>query len=235
MTELLARPARRLSRRSAGLAWGHGADVRRGYLGVRPWRRPLPGRPPPGVRDRRHQAERGLPARLPRPRRAGRGPGRWVRARARDRRGGPVLRRPRRRPGHHRDPGAPGRPDRDPDHRGHQRRWQAGAEARFTLATLPVDGEPYWGGAEPVVLPPIEECDTPQFGLHRGGTISFDPATSFTITPDGPVVTGSGESVPGSLTTTVMPWTRWACSTRRTPCRPPPPGSCSPDGCRRWT
>jgi Thioesterase-like superfamily len=68
-----------------------------------------------------------------------------------------------------------------------------GAEARFTLATLPVAGEPYWGGTEPAVLPPIEECDTPQHGLHRGATISFDPATTFTIGPDGPVVTGRGE------------------------------------------
>src|ERR1700734_553368 len=61
-----------------------------------------------------------------------------------------------------------------------------GAEARFTLATLPSDGEPYGGGAEPVVLPPIEECDRPH-GLHGGATIAFDPATSFAVTPDGPV------------------------------------------------
>src|ERR1700761_6187321 len=37
-----------------------------------------------------------------------------------------------------------------------------GAEARFTLATLPADGEPYWGGSKPVALPPLEECDTPR-------------------------------------------------------------------------
>jgi hypothetical protein len=67
-----------------------------------------------------------------------------------------------------------------------------GAEARFTLATLPSDGEPYWGAAEPVVLPPIEECEAPH-GLHGGAAIAFDPATSFAVTPDGPVVTGSGE------------------------------------------
>jgi len=67
-----------------------------------------------------------------------------------------------------------------------------GAEARFTLATLPADGEPYWGGSKPVALPPIEECVTPR-GLHRGATISFDPATTFDVTPDGPVVTGDGE------------------------------------------
>jgi hypothetical protein len=67
-----------------------------------------------------------------------------------------------------------------------------GAEARFTLATLPAAGEPYWGGAKPVVLPPIEECIRPR-GLHGGAAISFDPATTFDVTPDGPVVTGSGE------------------------------------------
>jgi acyl-coenzyme A thioesterase PaaI-like protein len=68
-----------------------------------------------------------------------------------------------------------------------------GAAARFTLATLPDGGEPYWGGAEPPVLPPIGECEPPRRGGRRGTTVSLDPATSFTITPDGPLVTGKGE------------------------------------------
>ncbi len=42
------------------------------------------------------------------------------------------------------------------------------------------------------MLPPIEECIRPR-GLHGGATISFDPATTFDVTPDGPVVTGGGE------------------------------------------
>jgi len=68
-----------------------------------------------------------------------------------------------------------------------------GAQARFTLATLPDGGEPYWGGAEPPALPPVAECQPPR-RRHRGGTtVSLDPATSFTITPDGPLVTGKGE------------------------------------------
>ena len=70
---------------------------------------------------------------------------------------------------------------------------QLGAQARFTLATLPADSEPFWGGAEPPVLPPIGECEPPRHGRRRGTTVSLDPATSFTITPDGPLVTGKGE------------------------------------------
>ena len=68
-----------------------------------------------------------------------------------------------------------------------------GAQARFTLATLPADSEPYWGGAEPPALPPISECEPPRHGRRRGTTVCLDPATSFTITPDGPLVTGKGE------------------------------------------
>jgi hypothetical protein len=68
-----------------------------------------------------------------------------------------------------------------------------GAEARFTLATLPADSEPYWGGAEPPALPPIRECEPTRHGRRRGTTVCLDPATNFTITPDGPLVTGKGE------------------------------------------
>lgn len=69
-----------------------------------------------------------------------------------------------------------------------------GAQARFTLTTLPAAGQPFWGGgAEPPPLPPIDECATRRPGRQRGITISLDPATSITVTPDGPVVTGSGE------------------------------------------
>jgi hypothetical protein len=80
------------------------------------------------------------------------------------------------------DPAQPGEPGR------------LGAQARFTLATLPADGQPYWGGSEPVALPPIAECSEPRYFGHPGGTsIRYDPATTFTVTPDGPVVTGQGE------------------------------------------
>lgn len=66
-------------------------------------------------------------------------------------------------------------------------------QARFTLTTLPAASEPYWGGVEPVTLPPIGECYAPGRPGRRGITISFDPATRIDVTPDGPVVTGGGE------------------------------------------
>lgn len=66
--------------------------------------------------------------------------------------------------------------------------------ARFTLAALPPDTEPYWGGLKPVDLPPIEECDAPQLSDGMAGPqLVFDPATSFTMTPEGPSATGDGE------------------------------------------
>jgi hypothetical protein len=68
-----------------------------------------------------------------------------------------------------------------------------GAEARFTLATLPAGEEPFWGGAEPVALPPADECVACLWGPQEGTTLRFDPATTFSRTPDGPVVTGAGE------------------------------------------
>jgi hypothetical protein len=70
---------------------------------------------------------------------------------------------------------------------------RVGVRAQFTLADLTAGGEPYWGGVEPVDLPPIEDCDIARFTGPRGITIGFDPATSFTFTPDGPVVSGEGE------------------------------------------
>lgn len=66
-------------------------------------------------------------------------------------------------------------------------------QAQFTVATLPAASEPYWGGAEPPALPPIGECSVPRAGGRRGITIRFDPATNFTLTPNGPVVSGAGE------------------------------------------
>jgi hypothetical protein len=68
-----------------------------------------------------------------------------------------------------------------------------GVQAQFTLATLPAAGEPYWGGAEPVTLPPIGECHPSRHAGRGGITISFDPATRITVTPDGPVISGGGE------------------------------------------
>lgn len=68
-----------------------------------------------------------------------------------------------------------------------------GAQARFTLATLPVDSRPFWGESEPTALPAIGDCVTTPWGPRRGITLSFDPATTFTRTPNGPVVTGGGE------------------------------------------
>jgi Acyl-CoA thioesterase C-terminal domain/Acyl-CoA thioesterase N-terminal domain len=68
-----------------------------------------------------------------------------------------------------------------------------GVQAQFTLATLPAASEPYWGGAEPVTLPPIGECHPARHAGRGGITISFDPATRVTLTPDGPLVSGGGE------------------------------------------
>jgi acyl-coenzyme A thioesterase PaaI-like protein len=65
--------------------------------------------------------------------------------------------------------------------------------AQFTLATLPTAGEPYWGGAEPVALPPFDRCDVAPLTGPRGFTVAFDPATSFRVTPEGLDVTGEGE------------------------------------------
>ena len=68
-----------------------------------------------------------------------------------------------------------------------------GVQAQFTLATLPVASEPYWGGIEPPPMPPIGECQ-PMFSEDRRGiSVCFDPAAAFTVTPDGPAVTGDGE------------------------------------------
>jgi acyl-coenzyme A thioesterase PaaI-like protein len=68
-----------------------------------------------------------------------------------------------------------------------------GVQAQFTLATLAAGGEPYWGGGEPVTLPPIEQCQ-PMFPADRRGiSVRFDPAAAWTITPDGPVISGGGE------------------------------------------
>jgi Acyl-CoA thioesterase C-terminal domain/Acyl-CoA thioesterase N-terminal domain len=68
-----------------------------------------------------------------------------------------------------------------------------GVQAQFTLATLPAGGQPYWGGVDPVELPPIEECQPLFRDDRRGVSISFDPAAALAFTPDGPVVTGGGE------------------------------------------
>jgi Thioesterase-like superfamily len=70
---------------------------------------------------------------------------------------------------------------------------QPGVQAQFTLATLSAASEPYWGGTEPVAMPPIGECQPLFRADRRGVSLSFDPAAAFTITPDGPAVTGGGE------------------------------------------
>lgn len=67
------------------------------------------------------------------------------------------------------------------------------AQARFTLATLPPAGRPYWGGAPPVELPPAGECGQARLIAAPGITISLDPATRFEWTADGPSATGGGE------------------------------------------
>lgn len=68
-----------------------------------------------------------------------------------------------------------------------------GVHARFTLASLPARGAPYWGGPAPVDLPPLEACRPSPLMADRGTSLRFDPATSFTPTPDGLEVTGGGE------------------------------------------
>jgi hypothetical protein len=68
-----------------------------------------------------------------------------------------------------------------------------GVQAQFTLATLAAGRPPYWGGGEPVAMPPIGECQ-PMFRADRRGiSVCFDPAAALAFTPDGPVVTGGGE------------------------------------------
>ena len=68
-----------------------------------------------------------------------------------------------------------------------------GVLAFFTLGSLTPASEPFWGTVAPVELPPIEVCAPSPIAADRGLTLLFDPATSFTMTPDGPVVTGGGE------------------------------------------
>jgi hypothetical protein len=68
-----------------------------------------------------------------------------------------------------------------------------GVQAQFTLATLPAASEPYWGGSEPAELPPSAECQPLFQADRRGVSISFDPAAAWTVTPDGPAVSGGGE------------------------------------------
>jgi hypothetical protein len=68
-------------------------------------------------------------------------------------------------------------------------------DAKFILATLPSGSEPYWGGLAPVEIPPLDQCEVPASdsgpAAWRSGTrVVFDPATSFTMTPDGPIVGG---------------------------------------------
>ena len=42
-------------------------------------------------------------------------------------------------------------------------------------------------------IAPLSECRSMGAGPRRSGTIAFDPATSFTMTAEGPVSTGDGE------------------------------------------
>lgn len=68
-----------------------------------------------------------------------------------------------------------------------------GVHARFTLGNLHEASEPFWGSVAPVELAPLEHCGASPTSFARGVTIAFDPETSFTMTPDGPIVTGGGE------------------------------------------
>ena len=68
-----------------------------------------------------------------------------------------------------------------------------GVHARFTLGNLHESSVPFWGAVAPVELAPIEQCHPSPTSFARGVTVAFDPATSFTMTPDGPIVTGEGE------------------------------------------
>jgi hypothetical protein len=68
-----------------------------------------------------------------------------------------------------------------------------GVQAQFTLATLAAGSQPYWGGTDPVPMPPIGQCQPMFSDDRRGISVSFDPAAALAFTPDGPVVTGDGE------------------------------------------
>lgn len=68
-----------------------------------------------------------------------------------------------------------------------------GVRAQFILGTLHAGSTPFWGDIPPVELPPIGDCPPSPTAGVRGNSLLFDPATSFSVSPDGPRVTGGGE------------------------------------------
>lgn len=69
----------------------------------------------------------------------------------------------------------------------------AGVKAQFILGTLHEGSTPFWGEIEPVDITPLDECAPSMAPNERGNSMRFDPATSFTMGPDGPIVGGGGE------------------------------------------
>ncbi len=66
-------------------------------------------------------------------------------------------------------------------------------QAQFLLGTLHEGSDPYWGAIPPVALAAIDDCEPSPAAGERGNSLLFDPDTSFTMTPDGPIVGGGGE------------------------------------------
>ena len=61
-----------------------------------------------------------------------------------------------------------------------------GVDAKFTLATLPDAGEPYWGSYAAPKIAPFHECQPMQsFGDPRNGVgMRMDPSTAIEMTPE---------------------------------------------------
>ena len=65
--------------------------------------------------------------------------------------------------------------------------------AQFLLGSLHEGSDPYWGEVAPCPFPPLADLPPSPMSGARGNSLLFDPEAGFTMTPDGPVVSGGGE------------------------------------------
>jgi hypothetical protein len=65
--------------------------------------------------------------------------------------------------------------------------------AQFLLGSLHDASTPYWGDIAPCPFPSLDSLAPSPMAGQRGNSLQFDPDAGFTMTPDGPVVTGEGE------------------------------------------
>lgn len=68
-----------------------------------------------------------------------------------------------------------------------------GVRAQFTLGTLHEGTAPFWGEIAPCPFPAIEDLPPSPMAGERGNSLQFDPNAGFSMTADGPTVTGGGE------------------------------------------